>query len=156
MAESLQSTLLRKTATGVAALRDRAPSLTQRSRMALIMVDGVKSVAELTRYSPDPVRAIQTLSELLAAEFVEISTPTDKIQANANQPVSTDVAVAIRRTVKLLENLLGPSSEPLCIQLEKCRTQSEFESKVADMRRVIAGMHNDKKADEFLAAALGQ
>lgn len=158
MDELSVATVLRKTQAGVMALKERSTALTHKSRMTLIMVDGLKSVYELTRFSPDPPHAVQTLQDLLAAGFVEAAIAARSAQVSAQsvaQGGQSDITASIRRTVKLLEGLLGPSAEPLSMQVEKCRTQEELVLKVQSLRRVVAGMHSEKKADEFVAAALG-
>lgn len=62
---------------------------------------------------------------------------------------------SIRRATKLLEGLLGPSSEQLCIQIEKCKNADEFIAKILDLRRVVSSLRSEQKADEFVIAALG-
>jgi hypothetical protein len=66
-----------------------------------------------------------------------------------------DILPNIRRATRALENLLGPGCEPLALQLEKCKTQEELVAKVQDLRRIVASMRSEKKAEEFVAAALG-
>lgn len=62
--------------------------------------------------------------------------------------------VATQRATRLLENLLGPTCEPLCLQLEKCKSLDQFTAKVQDFRRVVASIRSEQKADEFVTAAL--
>ncbi len=62
---------------------------------------------------------------------------------------------SIRRATKQLESLLGPSSESLCIQIEKCKNADEFIAKILDLRRVVSSLRSEQKADEFVITALG-
>jgi hypothetical protein len=61
----------------------------------------------------------------------------------------------VRKASRALENLLGPSSDVLCLQIEKCKSMAELVAKVQDLRAVVATLRSPKKADEFIAAALG-
>jgi hypothetical protein len=135
--------------------------------MLLILVDGAKPVGALVKSLPNPDEARQVLGELLDSGYVEIvnAPPPPPAQAPAPVPVApaekvsgalTEAALpdAIRRATRLLENLLGPGSEPLCLQLEKCKSIDQFTARILEIRRVVAGMRSETKAAEFVAAAL--
>ncbi len=175
MTELLQSTLLRKTQLGLTSLKERDRALDQKSRTLLILIDGNKTVAELSKFSADPTQIPKILQTLLEAGLVSsgetgleakssaeatlvakaIPPPTQ--QANLvnviEEPI--DFKASVRKASRALENLLGPSSDVLCLQIEKCKTMAELVAKVQDLRAVVATLRSPKKADEFIAAALG-
>lgn len=166
MADLELNAVLRKTESGLGVIKLRDRALTPRQRMLLIMVDGVKTVSDLSNPMPEPAQARQTLAELLGAGLVSTvgrprpvlkpmpkAAPTTMAQP-ASAPPAEPLKVAIRRTTRLLENLLGPTCEPLCLQLEKCQNLDQFTRKVQDFRRIVASMRSEKKADEFVSAAL--
>jgi hypothetical protein len=161
--------LLRKTESGVNAIKVRDRAMGQKHRMLLILVDGAKPVGALVKSLPNPDEARQVLGELLDSGYVEIvnAPPPPPVQAPSPAPVPsaaaekvsgalTEAALpdAIRRATRLLENLLGPGSEPLCLQLEKCKSIDQFTARILEIRRVVAGMRSETKAAEFVAAAL--
>lgn len=157
--------VLRKTESGHSAIKLRDRALTPKHRMLLIMVDGSKTVADLSNPMPDPAQARQALAELLSAGLVSpadapkevvktVLRATPELAPVASEAPAVALKVAIRRTTRLLENLLGPTCEPLCLQLEKCQSLDQFTRKVQDFRRIVASMRSEKKADEFVSAAL--
>lgn len=161
--------LLRKTESGVNAIKVRDRAMGQKHRTLLILVDGAKPVGALVKSLSNPDEARQVLGELLDSGFVEIVNASPPPPAQAPSPASAPAAAAvqvsgalseaalpdaIRRATRLLENLLGPGSEPLCLQLEKCKSIDQFTARVLELRRVVAGMRSETKAAEFVAAAL--
>lgn len=169
MADLVLTNVLRKTEAGINAIKVRDRAMAQKQRTLLILVDGTKPVATLIKSLNDPDDARQVLGELLDSGYVEIANMPAPGQISAPgaaiaPPPATatvtsalsdkDLADAIRRATRLLENLLGPGSEPFCLQLEKCKSIDQFTARVLDFRRVVAGMRSETKADEFVAAAL--
>ena len=169
MAELYPESVIRKTETGLTAIRERDRSLAQKSRTLLILVDGIKTVQELARFSSDPAQAAVLLSELLTSGLVCVVEHPPKVQsvaapararpgetsgANATGQAPRDLKLSIRKAVRQLEDLLGPNAEPLCLQLEKCKSFDEFTAKVQNFRQIVASIRSEKKADEFVTAAL--
>lgn len=158
MADLELTTVLRKTESGVEAIKLRDRALTPKQRMLLILVDGTKSVADLVQPMVDPDESRQLLAALLSAGHVcepNVPKTVDK-PAPALPKASSQASLqsAIQRTTRLLENLLGPTSEALCLRLEKCKNFEEFLAQVQDLRRIVASMRSEKKAEEFVSNAL--
>lgn len=154
------NSVLRKTEAGVSAIKLRDRALTPRSRMLLIVVDGSKSVAELIKPMPDPDEARQLLADLLGAGFVEALDLPKPAPAPAAAPLKAAPAgpddtlkPMIRRAARLLEDLLGPDAESLCLQIERCTSHSQFTAKIIEISRIVAAMRSEKKGAEFLLAA---
>jgi len=161
MADLELNAVLRKTESGLGVIKLRDRALTPRQRMLLIMVDGVKTVGELSNPMPDPAQARQALAELLHTGYVspvDLPKPVVKVRPehkrSATEAPAESLKTAVQRTTRLLENMLGPTCEPLCLQLEKCTSFEQFTRKVQDFRRIVASMRSEKKADEFVSAAL--
>ena len=197
MADLNPSTVLRKTESGVEAIKTRDRRLTPKHRMLLIVIDGNKSVTDHTKGSTDPAGVVQALADLVDSGFAEVGKrlPGDSSFGNSSfsnstighsdfatstmgqsrsasvAPASnfgalplpsapapmapaTPLPVLIRRATKLLEASLGPSSETLCIQLEKCQTIDQFVTTVNQVGKVVAGVRSDRRAAEFINAAL--
>lgn len=161
MADLDLTSVLRKTESGVSAIKLRDRALTPKHRMMLIVVDGVKTVGELLKPMSNAEEARQVLGELLSSGFVceldlpKPNLPTPAMAAMANSKASAvSLKAAIRRATRQLEDMLGPSSEALCLQLEKCTSYEQFIDKVNDLHGIVTAMRSGKKADEFVAAAL--
>lgn len=153
--------VLRKTESGVDAIKIRDRALTPRLRMLLILVDGAKTVAELSKSTTNPDEARLLLGELLSAGFVQeldLPKPVAKpvpAPVKAVSPVPDEgLKAAIRRATHLLEDTLGPNAESLCLQIERCTNAAQFNAKVIEIARIVAAMRSEKKAAEFLLAAL--
>lgn len=161
MADLDLTSVLRKTESGVNAIKLRDRALTPKHRMMLIVVDGMKTVGELMKPMSNPEETRQVLGELLSSGFVcevdlpKPNLPTQAMAAMANSKTSEALLkAAIGRATHKLEELLGPTSEALCLQLEKCASYERFIDKVNDLHGIVTTMHSAKKADEFVAAAL--
>jgi len=50
----------------------------------------------------------------------------------------------------------APHASPWPCQLEKCKSMAELQTKILELRTVVASMRSEKKAEEFVAAALGR
>lgn len=172
------ASVLKKTDAGVTAIKDRDRSVVPRARTLLIMVDGSKTVAQLAAMNIDAVQGTALLEELAERGFV-VATGVQAVMAGAKvgagpaqvvppEPTVSsatpaaaerrpepDIKTSIRNACRFLENWLGPQSEPLCLQLERCKTRPEFVSKAGDIAKSLAAARSAKKADEFLAVALG-
>lgn len=178
MAELNPSSQLRKTDAGLAAIKERDRSLAARARTLLIMVDGTKTAAQLSALSAEPVQSMELLAQLEQLGFVSVvgtAAPTAQPAAVAApsvaaaaaptaasapvaapvRPAPRDLQTSIRAATRFLEGWMGPGSEPLCIQLERCKTTVEFEAKVQEIRVLLATARSVKKAEEFSVAALG-
>ncbi len=170
------TSVLRKTEAGEMAIKVRDATLSPKSRMMLIMLDGKKPASEMLKLRPDPQEAMQLLGELVDNGFASLlnpkatgaapaaavpaavaaPSPTSTSPAMAVNLISdaTSLKLAIRRATRFLEDTLGPNSEGMCIQLEKCTSGTEFMAKVLDIRRVVASVKSEKRADEFVTTAL--
>jgi hypothetical protein len=167
---------LRKTDAGLVAIKERDRSVAPRARTLLIMVDGVKTVAQLVSLYANPSEGMDLLSQLvqsgLLTEVRDAASPAPAVaaavppapvvtSANASVPVKNagavptrDLKASIRAATRFLEGWIGPASEPLCLQLERCKTFAEFETKVQDIKVALAS-RSASKAEEFAAKALG-
>lgn len=167
MADLEWTSVLRKTESGIDAIKVRDHALTPKQRMLLIMVDGVKTVAQLLKGAPKPDEDHAVYAELLTNGYVseldipkpvELPEPAAAPQPVVARPVSNasdaSLTAGVRRATHALEDLLGPDCTHFCLQLEKCRSLEEFTAKVNELRDVVASVRSAKKADEFAAKAL--
>lgn len=159
--------ILRKTEAGALAIKSRDKALMHKERMVLIMVDGAKTVKMLSQACAGLDEALQLCAHLVAAGWAETVPGTAVAAPAAQGPAAPapdvpaapapaqDIGKAIRRATRALEDLLGPSCEPLALQLEKCKNHEQLAAKILELKPIVASMRSEKKADEFIAAARG-
>lgn len=165
------SAVLRKTESGLNAMKQRDRALTPRLRMLLIMVNGSKTVAELLKGMPDADEVRPLFGDLLSAGLVEALDGPEPApaQAPAQTPASVpaatpalaapggmpqgDLKTITRRATRLLNDMLGPDSERLCLQIERCTSAEQLNAKIIEISRIVAAMRSEKKGAEFLQAA---
>ncbi len=169
MTDLLATSVLHKTEAGINAIKIRDRALTPKLRMLLIVVDGHKSVTELVKALPQPDEARAQLGELLTAGFVEVvqtaaPAPSPPAVPRAVVPAASAARVGgedalklkIRRATRLLDAMLGPDSETLSLQIERCKTLDQFSAKVVEISRIIGAMRSEKKGADFLLAATAE
>jgi hypothetical protein len=162
--------VLRKTDAGLAAIKLSDRSLPQSARTLLIMSDGTKSLQDLSRFTPNPSQVIESAQILLDHGLVVVAAtaavkPPVTIAPAKVQPViaptapsplvnsgAVDLKTTIRRATRALQDLLGPSADPLCMSIEKCKTVEELTTKVLALEPVVASMRSPQKAKEFIHA----
>lgn len=162
-------TVLKKTDEGIEAIKHRDRALAPRERTTLILVDGSKRLQDLAQACgslDEALRIGQALVDLGLASVVSggaaAPSPTaaaaagDAPAAAAAAAQPQDLRSSTRRATKALEDLLGPACEPLALQLEKCKSMAELQAKILELRTVVASMRSEKKAEDFVAAALGR
>lgn len=179
MADLQLNSILHKTDAGELAIKVRDAALLPKNRMMLIMLDGKKPASEMLKLRPDPQEVLLILGELVdqgyaivmnpmarpapapsrAAAPAQVATGGSESAPTASMAVNlisdaTSLKLAIRRATRFLESTLGPTSEGMCIQLEKCANGADFTAKVLEIRRVVASVKSEKKADEFVTVAM--
>jgi hypothetical protein len=161
--------IYKKTDKGIEALKTRDASLPQKLRVLLIPIDGKKTLSELT-----PLLTIGSDSHLRIKELFDAGFITEAIQhpapsqalqnaLNQNSAVETtdkttdsakNLQTAIRSATKMLSDMLGPNSDVLCMQLEKCKTKDEYNAKVLEFRKIVGAMRTQKHGDDFVKSAI--
>ena len=165
-----------KTLAGLNAIKDRSLGLTPKQRSVLIMCDGKRDSAEVLKNTAGLGATASDLEALVSLQMVvgispalgqaaapepssvsanPASNPSPDVAPSASRAVSPEeLRILVRRATKQLENLLGPSCEPLSLKLEKSKSYDEFAIKIYDIRRVLVSTRTEKIADEFIASVL--
>ncbi|MDZ7861900.1 hypothetical protein [Acidovorax sp.] len=162
-------TVLKKTDQGIEAIKHRDRALAPRERTILILVDGSKRLQDLAQACgslDEALRIGQALVDLgtgIGGKPGGAAPPSPTTAAASDAPAAAtaaappqDLRSSTRRATKALEDLLGPACEPLALQLEKCKSMAELQAKILELRTVVASMRSEKKAEEFVATALGR
>jgi len=155
-----------KTQKGAEMIANRHSGLAPRLRSLLIMVDGKRTYGELTTMAAalgDPER----LSELEAEGLVEPAVVEEKTMPAALEPAgapqqpiaataaapqrAANLAQAQRFSSHLLEHLLGPMAEPLCIKIEGARDLADFVTVIKRARELVREIKGSAEAERFVA-----
>jgi hypothetical protein len=159
------TTIYRKTAKGQAEIETRTHRLPPRLRGALIMVDGQRSVEDLTKLIPGDASA--TLQQLLADGFIDV------FAVLADRPAATPVAAPTppprkaaapasgidglkRDAVRYLNDRLGPAAESMSIKIERASSMAELQPLLGQAAQLLRNFGGAAAADPFIARFIGE
>lgn len=152
-----------KTPKGAQAIANRQSGLSPKLRSLLIMVDGKRASPELTALTTAAGDCEQMLSQLAQDGLIEPVGGTLPVSAVPDAPLSERVATtpaplvaaslpeAKRFTSHLLVDMLGPTSDVLCIKIESAGNLAEFVSAVKRARDVVRDIKGASAAERFIA-----
>ena len=163
-----------KTPKGIAEVAARTAQLAMTTRRVLIMMDGKRTVDELSvLVRPGEIDAI--VDQLEIAGLVQRASGATAVEpapapaddradgqrppTTINTPVMDDrdltpitLEEAKRRAVRELNDRLGPEAEVVAIRIEACRTIEEFRERVRDAERFVAAALGAAAAQDYLRA----
>jgi hypothetical protein len=166
------TTVYSKTPHGIAEISLRQAQLSNTARRALIMIDGKRTVDELSILGKqgDIENAIISLESGGLIQRVAYQSAIDVPTLNGRDsdtgvstfggpttssglderenPITLDEVK--RRAVKGLYDRLGPSSDSLAILIEECRTIEEFRGCVRQAERMISNALGSAAAQDYL------
>jgi len=150
------ATVYRKTAKGVDEIANRSNRLMPRLRMALILVDGVRSDAELGKLITH--NADETLRELIREGYVEpiAELPSKPVRAAAPPTAHGELPGSSFKqfrgeAVRAFNDLTGPTGEALAIKMERASTREELGPLLETAYRIIGNARGAQAALEFKA-----
>lgn len=151
-----------KTPKGAEAIANRHSGLPPKLRSLLIMVDGKRSVADLAALATVVGDCEQLLSQLQQEGFVEAANPAPAADTapapaadmapTAPAPlISASLPEAKRVSSHLLVDILGPSSDVLCLKIEAAKDLPSFISAIKRARDVVREIKGSAAAERFVA-----
>jgi len=151
-----------KTPKGVEAIANRHSGLPPKLRSLLIMVDGKRSVADLAALATVVGDCEQLLSQLQHEGFIEATiaapaagaapAPAADMAPTAPAPLITaSLPEAKRVSSHLLEQMLGPTSDVLCLKIEAAKDLPSFVSAIKRARDVVREIKGAAAAERFVA-----
>lgn len=150
------ATVFRKTAKGVDEIANRTYRLAPRLRMALILVDGVRSDAELDKLIAQ--HPSETRQELIREGYIEpiAEVPSKPVRAAAaptapGELEGSSFARFRADAVRAFNELTGPTGEGLAMKMEKTTTREQLGPLLETAYRIIANAHGAQAAIEFKA-----
>ena len=145
-----------KTAKGQEAIATRSHSLAARMRSLLILVDGKRPQSALQALAAGFGDVPAMLAALQADGFI---TSTDALAtpATAQAPSASQPAAAVALTLpqaktfatRQLMQILGPTSDVLCLRVEAARNRQEFVEAIRRAYTVLADIRGRAQADLF-------
>lgn len=157
-----------KTPKGIAEISLRSAQLAMATRRVLIMVDGKRSVDDLTTQlaSQEVGAAIAQLETLgliqRNAPSHSLDVPTVAGREMEGLPTTGGSAIddanamtleeAKRRAVRELTDRFGPGAEALALRIESCRTIEDFRERVREAERFVSVSLGSSAAADYLRA----
>lgn len=155
--------IYRKTPKGVEAIAHRQLDLALKLRPLLIMVDGKRNFSELAALATVVGDCEQLLSQLVQDGLIEPVSAVLPVGAEPAAPaalvpatapaalVVASLLEAKRVSSHLLNDLLGPTAEELCMKIESADNLAEFVRAVKRARDVVRDIRGGSAADRFIA-----
>ena len=154
--------IYRKTPKGLEAIAKRQSGLGPRLRSLLIMVDGKRSFPDLTALTGECeallgqlaqdglIEAVGAAAPVAAAPIASRPDPQGAAMAPAPLLVAS-LPEARRCATRLLVELLGPTSDVLCIKIESAGNLADFVSAVKRARDIVRDVKGAATADRFVS-----
>lgn len=166
--DSSKRVVYRKSAKGGQAIATRAHGLMGRPRSLLILVDGRRTGAELQALGAGFGDVPLMLAQLEADGFIDavapvavpgLSTTASAARQSgppADAPAPANLPAVKSFTTRRLLELLGPTSEPLCLRIEAATDMPAFVEAVKRAFIVVRDIRGAVEAERFGAAVEAQ
>jgi hypothetical protein len=145
----------RKTTKGQEAIATRAHGLVGRPRSLLILVDGQRPQSALAALAAGFGDVAQMLAQLQADGYVESNqaagpgTGTTAAAPPGTAPTAVTMAQAKSLAARQLMQILGPSSDTLCLRIEAARNRTEFIEAIRRAYAVVGDIRGRTQAEAF-------
>jgi hypothetical protein len=149
--------IYRKTPKGAEAMANRQVGLAPKLRSLLIMVDGKRGYVELTALASVVGDCEQWLSQLADDGLIEpitgaaLAAPASAAAATPAPSIAATLPEARRFASRFLTEMLGPSSEVLCMKIESAANLADFVVAVKRARDTVRDVKGAQAAERFVA-----
>lgn len=151
--------IYRKSEKGSEAIAARAHGVGGKLRMLLILVDGKKNIADLTKLAVGLGESAQLIDqmikegliELASGEAGEVATMPVGLAAASDAKVAPagDLVPAKTLAARLLIELLGPMADDLCLKIESAKDAPQFIDIMKRAYGVVREIKGKDAADRF-------
>jgi hypothetical protein len=151
-------TVYQKTELGQAEIQNRQLGLSQRERNLLILVDGQRPVSAILTAASDLVVALAQFENLINLNLIKAVSATDAKPTPPALSPAQQAEIFQKKKLKAskaLQNILGPEADRLCLLLEACKTDEEFDSRFEKTVQVVRQLRTPAMAAAFKEVALG-
>lgn len=159
------SDIVDKTEAGLAEIRTRSTGLAQRVRTLLIMVDGVRSVAQLQVAAKQAGAPEDGLDQLLRAGLVTVrsaapsrSGPSSRSAGGATAaPPDADPVERLRLARQFINDTIvdavGVRAVFFTLKIERCYSPDDLEALLPEFERLLSKARGDAEAQLSVARA---
>ena len=142
-----ENLVFHKTEAGAREMASTAHGLAPKLRRALILVDGIKTVADLaSAFRPGEIEVI--LAELQGKGLVTLAggalapvdaSPSAGAATAAGGPIPAEHFEEVRRrAMREISDRLGPNGDPLALKIERCKTPEELRAALREAEKILA------------------
>ena len=163
------SVVYTKTPKGISEIATRSAQLSMTTRRVLIMIDGKRTVDELSvLLRPGEVDGVVAQLEsaglihrYTSSHALDVPTvagrevdamPTTQGPSGGEEANPMTLEEAKRRAVRELTDRLGPDAEVLSMRIESCRTIEDFRERVREAERFVTAAMGPAAAADYLRA----
>ena len=145
----------KKTTKGQEAIATRAHGLVGRPRSLLILVDGQRPQSALAALAAGFGDVVQMLAQLQVDGYVEsvhaagTGTGTAADTTPRSPPSGATLVMAKQLASRQLMQILGPTSDTLCLRIEAARNRTEFIEAIRRAYAVVADIRGRTQAEAF-------
>jgi len=147
--------IYRKSDKGNEAIATRGHGVGGKLRMLLILVDGRKTVEELTRMAAGMGESADLLQQLLKDGLIELAAAGAAKPAAGPAPAG-DLSKVKPLATRLLVELLGPAADELAIRVEAAKDVPQFVEAMRRAYTVVRDVKGQAAADRFGAEVEAQ
>ncbi|WP_378940770.1 hypothetical protein [Mesorhizobium sp. ANAO-SY3R2] len=140
--------ILEKTDFGRAELSHQGQGLSHGSRRVLILVDGVRRVADIKAALGQTADAVATLEVLLAQRYIAAHAAPDTSAATSGHDTEKFTRVKTYLT-DFVNGLFGSDGQELVQEISRCTTVPQLRAYGDVCVDTVASFAGKKKADEF-------
>ncbi len=150
-----------KTSKGMESIANRQSGLGPRLRSLLIMIDGKRNFSDLSALTGECEALLEQLAQDGMIEPVGGTTPAAAGPASSwpdSQAATTPAPLAVaslpeakKVATRLLVELLGPTSEVLCMKIESAGKLADFVTAVKRARDIVRDVKGAATAERFIA-----
>lgn len=150
--------IYRKSEKGNEAIATRGHGVAGKLRMLLILVDGKKTVEELTRLAEGMGESVDLVHRLLQEGLIELVVAgTAKPGGAAAGPVPQgDLSKVKPLATRLLVDLLGPAADEIAIRIESAKDVPQFIEAMKRAYVIVRDIKGQAAADRFGAEVEAQ
>ena len=142
------SSLLRKTAKGIAEVNTRKNRIPSRARTLLIRVDGRQTADQLLGREATGSEAEYHLEWLLEESYIEPVTTSDSAPLTPGNPI--DLAPVKRYLDRTLHEYLGPEADAFGTKIDHLRSLEECQALLKSVAEVLAVVAGARKTQHFM------
>lgn len=149
-----------KTAAGRQALTERSEIMLRKYHFPFLMCDGIRDSSDILTANAAQGFSDSDLEKMLALGFIEpavrvAAVPKKNNALIASAPTAENLQKLKQKASQSLQKVLGPQGDSLCLLLENCKTQTEFDARFEKTVQMLSQIKNPAVAAAYKEIVLG-